>query len=185
MFPRLRLAIAAWRNFRKGSAMASTMTGAATSTTTQNVAMGIGTVAGSIYAIIQFVRSMKPELLPWGPEGDAALVGVIATVIGPLVSRFIAMKRTPEKAVTAGEVADAQARVDGSEFGKRIAADQAAICPVSDKPVDLALDRDAICRTWIALSGREYAADGRTLGQLVSIHGAVSAVLKDGREWKA
>ena len=71
---------------------------AVTSTTTQNVAGGVVVSGGTIAGACAFVRSAWPDALPWGSEGDAALVVVLTTIIGPLVSRVIAMIRDRYKA---------------------------------------------------------------------------------------
>jgi len=60
------------------------------SATTANVLAAGGSAAG----VLAFLRSMWPELLPWGPELDTGLVAVLAAVFG----RLIAVVRKPEKA---------------------------------------------------------------------------------------
>lgn len=94
LFRKVKLAITAWHSWRKGNRMATEIV---KSKTTQNTVAGVGGVAATVAAVIAFLRSVKPEWIPWGTDGDAAIVGVIATVIGPLVSRKIAFLRDPSK----------------------------------------------------------------------------------------
>ncbi len=67
------------------------------SKTTQNVTKGILVSAGPVAATLVFIRYMWPGLLPWDVEKDVMLDFFVATVIGPRVSRFIAMRKNPEK----------------------------------------------------------------------------------------
>jgi hypothetical protein len=62
----------------------------ASSRTTQNVVAAGGTTA----ALIAFVRTMWPELLPWDSSMDVTLAAVVTAVIG----RVFAAIRTPSKA---------------------------------------------------------------------------------------
>ena len=68
------------------------------STTTQNVAGGIAVSGGAIAGAFGFVRSAWPDALPWGVENDPAVIVVLTSVIGPMLSRVIAMIRDRYKA---------------------------------------------------------------------------------------
>ena len=70
-----------------------TMSNAATSKTTWTVAGSVAGVAGATLLIMQFVRGSWPSIVPWPPDQDAKAVAIIATVIAPLVSRFVAWRR--------------------------------------------------------------------------------------------
>jgi len=59
---------------------------------TKRQAIGVGGVGGVVTGVLVFVRSQWPALLPWETEGDAALVGIAATILGPLLSRFLASR---------------------------------------------------------------------------------------------
>lgn len=66
---------------------------AATSRTTQNVAVSAGTVAG----LVAFVRSMWPGVIPWDEANDAEAIGGLMVVFVPLLSRLLAFVRDPSK----------------------------------------------------------------------------------------
>lgn len=72
------------------------------SNTTQNVAAGGAVSGGVAYAVLAALRSVAPDLLPWPPDTDMAIAMALTAVLTPLVSRVIAFKRAPEKAVVAG-----------------------------------------------------------------------------------
>lgn len=67
------------------------------SETTQNVAAGGLTAAGGTAAALAMARQIMPDLLPWTVEGDAAIVAFVATVVTPLLSRWLAFRRRPDK----------------------------------------------------------------------------------------
>lgn len=70
------------------------------SETTQNVASaGLG-VAGSVAAVLALIRQLAPDALPWGIEGDAAVVAFVSAIIVPVASRWLSFWRTPEKGST-------------------------------------------------------------------------------------
>lgn len=87
---RIKEAWRVWRAYRKGKKMV-TMKPIYKSKTTATVAASTGTTAGVILAILTVLRGRVD--LPWGKDGDAAIVAVLTTVLGPLLSRLIAKYR--------------------------------------------------------------------------------------------
>ena len=79
-----------WRAYRKGKKM-TTMKPITKSRTTATVAASTGTTGGIAFAALTFLRGRVD--LPWGPEGDAAIVAILTTIIAPLLSRLIAKYR--------------------------------------------------------------------------------------------
>lgn len=61
------------------------------SRTTATVAGATGTTSGLVFAFLTFLRGRTD--LPWEPEGDAAIVAVVTTILAPLLSRLIAKYR--------------------------------------------------------------------------------------------
>lgn len=68
------------------------------SSTTQNVAGGVIVSGGAVAGAFGFIRSAWPDALPWGVENDTAVIVVLTSVIGPMLSRVIAMVRDRYKA---------------------------------------------------------------------------------------
>lgn len=58
------------------------------STTTQAVAVGTGGTLGILAALFNILRAA--DVLPWGPDQDSLIIGILTTVFGPLISRLIA-----------------------------------------------------------------------------------------------
>lgn len=73
------------------------MSTAIKSSTTQNVAASGLTIAGGAAAVLALIRQLAPDALPWTVEGDAAIVAFAATIVQPLVSRWLAFRRAPQK----------------------------------------------------------------------------------------
>ncbi len=73
-----------------------------TSRTTQNVAAGGAVSAAAIIGVLQAVRSVWPGALQWKTGEDVAVAGALAAliniVVAPLVSRYLAFWRDPDKA---------------------------------------------------------------------------------------
>lgn len=67
------------------------------SKTTQNQVAATGGLAAVVVTVLQLARSTWPDSMPWGPDGDAAIVGFVSTVIAPLLSRALAGVRDPWK----------------------------------------------------------------------------------------
>jgi len=63
------------------------------SKTTQTVAGSVGVVGGLCWAVLRFVRDVYPEILPWTPDMDAAIVAAVTAAIAPLISRAVAWWR--------------------------------------------------------------------------------------------
>jgi len=68
------------------------------SRTTQNVAAGTAVSTGVVAAALAMLRTFAPDLLPWGPEIDLKIDMLLVMILGPLVSRWFAKVRNPEKA---------------------------------------------------------------------------------------
>lgn len=81
------------RAFRKGKKMANQMKPIYQSKTTATIAGSTATAGGMAYAIMQGIRGQWPTAVPWGLEGDAVVVALITTVLGPLLSRLVARLR--------------------------------------------------------------------------------------------
>lgn len=67
------------------------------SRTNQNMAAGNAVSIGTVAAVLAFVRTMWPELLPWPAIHDLAIDAFVGSTLAPLVSRKIAFWRNPEK----------------------------------------------------------------------------------------
>jgi len=72
---------------------------AASSRTTQNVAAGGLVSVGTVAAVLAFLRRMWPEIIPWDEGQDVVIDTFVATFLAPLVSRWIAAWRNPEKGI--------------------------------------------------------------------------------------
>jgi hypothetical protein len=76
-----------------------------TSKTTQNVAAGGVVSAAAIVGMLQAVRSVWPSALQWESGEDLVVAGAVAAliniVVAPVVSRYLAFWRDPDKADSA------------------------------------------------------------------------------------
>lgn len=69
-----------------------------TSTTTQNVAMGVTGSATFAVLLVGLVRSFLPEAYRWDASHDELIAAGLTAIFTPFVSRWIAIRREPEKA---------------------------------------------------------------------------------------
>lgn len=67
------------------------------SDTTRNVVAGGAISATGVAAVLTTIRTQWPELVPWPETADLFVAGIIATVIGAVLSRIIAFWRHPKK----------------------------------------------------------------------------------------
>jgi len=84
----------AWSEKRRYGSMVKEM---AVSKTTQNVMMAHGGLGGALLAGIMFARSMWPSSIPWGEGLDQVILVAVVAVLGPVVSRIVALRRDPDK----------------------------------------------------------------------------------------
>lgn len=73
------------------------MTSLKTSTTTQNVALGVGGTGLFSVGTVRLLREVVPGYIPWGPDMDEAVVTLLTALFAPFVARFLAFWRDPIK----------------------------------------------------------------------------------------
>jgi len=61
------------------------------------VAIGTGVSGLSAIGLLQWIRAMWPELLPWPLAHDATIAALFMTLVGPLLSRLTAYIKDRDK----------------------------------------------------------------------------------------